>query len=103
MRTPAHEAPVDPVSSRWLRVIGGALLCLAGTVLIGRFTGLTWLVRAVPGGAPMAFVAAIGFALSGGAFLAFAAGWLRAGRWLGVACGALGAGTLGLYAVVAWR
>ncbi|HEY0944545.1 MAG TPA: PAS domain S-box protein, partial [Opitutaceae bacterium] len=47
--------------------------------------------------------AAIGFALSGGAFLAFAAGWLRAGRWLGVACGALGAGTLGLYAVVAWR
>src|SRR4051794_3429925 len=78
---------------------GGALLLLAVVVLIGRFTGLTWLVTIVPDGAPMAFPTVFGFLLTSVAFLAHGNGRNALGRSMAVALLLFGSGTLILYAL----
>src|SRR5690349_9298861 len=84
---------------RWLYAVGGALVLLALTVIVGRFTGMLALVTIVPSGAPMAFTTAHGFLINGLGFLAYARGAKLWGKLLGSASVILGAGTIIFYAI----
>ena len=84
---------------RWLYAFGGALVVLALTVMIGRFTGILALVTIVPSGAPMAFTTALGFLINGLGFLAYAREARLWGKLLGSASVILGAGTIIFYAI----
>ncbi len=76
---------------------GGALVLLAGLVLVGRFTGQLWLVTIVPNGAPMAFATVVGFFLAGSSFFAHGRLRAKAGQALALALVAFAVGTLILY------
>jgi PAS domain S-box-containing protein len=80
-----------------MSVSGGVLIALAATVLFGRFAGFPRLVTIIPSGAPMAFMTALAFLLSGMAFVAHARATWRVARALAATVALLGAGTLVLY------
>ncbi len=75
------------------------MAAMGAMVILGRFTGhLEW-VTLIPGGAPMAFMTALTFIISGLGFVGHGCGWGRVGRSLGLLTLLMGAGTLGLYAL----
>ena len=96
-----NDVPPDLQVRHWLRTCGSALVGLAALVLFGRFSGQTWLVTLMPGGAPMAFPTLVALGMTGGALLAHAAGRRRAGLAAAIALAIFGAGTLAVYGLAA--
>ncbi len=92
------ETP-DPIVRRWLKIGGGALFGLAVAVLIGRFTGQTWLVTLVPNASPMAFPTVVALLLGGAALFTHGREQPRPARLLATLLVLFGAGTLALYAL----
>ncbi|MBX3737699.1 MAG: PAS domain S-box protein [Candidatus Didemnitutus sp.] len=92
-----NNPPPDNVLRRSLLMAGGAIVALSLVVLVGRFAGHPAWVRILPDGAPMAFVTAVGFLLSGSALLAHGVGQRRPAAALGGLVLAWGVGTVALY------
>ncbi len=92
MKNEELRPPANPV----LGVPGAVLVAISLIVFFGRFSGFARFVTMVPGGVPMAFPTAVGFFLSGIAFLSYARN-SRLARLVASLVLLLGAGTLLLY------
>jgi PAS domain S-box-containing protein len=82
----AQPAAIDGFMRAWLRIVGGAIVAVAGVALCGWFFRMPVLVSVVPGGAPMVVNTAVCFLMLAAGLLAWS--WERprwaCWPWLGV-------------------
>jgi PAS domain S-box-containing protein len=96
--------PADPLlPKRSPESIGWLLAAAALAVLVGRLTGISWLVRWRSDWAPMAFSTAANLLIFGIALIAFARGRIQFGRRCAMVALAAAGIVLGLYASGYWE